>query len=159
MPACFTGIYLPYFLASIQAAGPRYEWTVAEVHKFRAIRNAGQLKYRWTPYLILRNGKAGRPRLNGVLEDVFRSEECDKSLHAWQQDVGTSAALVRSLCPPGCLVVDLRLGSGSTAVATVLAGKARRFARCEIDSGWSGRPALGLPRPWRGGLSRSRPKP
>ena len=133
--ACSTGVYyMPYFLAHFQEAGLRYEWTVAEVHKFRAIRNAGQVKNQWTPYLVLRNGKAGRLRLNGVLEDVFRSEEWDKSLHVWQQDVRTSVALVRSLCPPGGLVVDLCLGSGSTAVATALAGEGRRFAGCEIDA-------------------------
>jgi hypothetical protein len=133
--ACSTGVYyMPYFLAHFQEAGLRYEWTVAEVHKFRAIRNAGQVKNQWTPYLVLRNGKAGRLRLNGVLEDVFRSEECDKSLHVWQQDVRTSVALIRSLCPPGGLVVDLCLGSGSTAVATALAGEGRRFAGCEIDA-------------------------
>lgn len=132
--ACSTGVYyMPYFLGHFQEAGLRYEWTVAEVHKFRAIRNAGQVKNQWTPYIVLRNGKAGRLRLNCVLEDVFRSEECDKSLHAWQQDVRTSVALVRSLCPPGGLVVDLCLGSGSTAVATALAGEGRRFAGCEID--------------------------
>jgi DNA modification methylase len=125
---------MPYFLGYFQEAGLRYEWTVAEVHRFRAIRNAGQVKNQWTPYLILRNGSKGRLRLSGVLEDVFRSEECDKSLHAWQQDVRTSVALVRSLCPPGGLVVDVCLGSGSTAVATALAGEGRRFVGCEIDA-------------------------
>ncbi len=100
--ACSTGVYyMPYFLGHFQQAGLRYEWTVAEVHRFRAIRNAGQVKNQWTPVLVLRNGHAGRLRLNGVLEDVFRSEECDKSLHAWQQDVRTAVALIRSLCLPG----------------------------------------------------------
>lgn len=132
--ACYTGVYyMPYFLRHFEEAGLRYEWTVAEVHRFRAIRNAGQVKNQWTPILVLRNGHKGRLQLNSVLEDVFRSEECDKNLHAWQQDVRTSVALVRSLCPPGGLMVDVCLGTGSTAVATVLAGEARRFAGCEID--------------------------
>jgi methylase of polypeptide subunit release factors len=133
--ACSTGVYyMPYFLEHFRAAGLRYEWTVAEVHRFRAIRNAGQVKNQWTPVLVFRNGHEGRLRLNGVLEDVARSEECDKSLHAWQQDVRTSVGLIRSLCPEGGLVADVCLGSGSTAVATVLAGEGRRFAGCEIDA-------------------------
>lgn len=37
-------VYLPYFLARIQAGGLRYDRTVAEGHKSRAIRNAGQVK-------------------------------------------------------------------------------------------------------------------
>ena len=111
--ACYTGVYyLPYFLRHFEEAGLRYEWTVAEIHKFRAIRNAGVVKNQWTPILVLRNGHKGRLQINSVLEDVFRSEECDKSLHAWQQDVQTSVALVRSLCPPGGLVVDLCPGLG-----------------------------------------------
>jgi DNA modification methylase len=125
---------MPYFLRHFQEAGLRYEWTVAEIHRFRAIRNAGIVKNQWTPILVLRNGHRGRLKINSVLEDVFRSEECDKSLHAWQQDVRTSVALVRSLCPPGGLVVDVCLGTGSSAVATVLAGEERRFQGCDIET-------------------------
>jgi ParB-like chromosome segregation protein Spo0J len=133
--ACYTGVYyMPYFLRHFQEAGLRYEWTVAEIHRFRSIRNAGVVKNQWTPILVLRNGRTGRLQINSVLEDVFRSEECDKSLHAWQQDVRTSVALVRSLCPPGGLVADVCLGTGSSAVATVLAGEDRRFQGCDIES-------------------------
>ena len=104
--ACFTGTYfLPYFIEHFQAAGLRYEWTVAEVHRFRAIRNAGQVKSQWSPIVIFRKEPDGRLRLNQVLEDVLRFEDVDKTLHPWQQSLATSAALVRSLSRPGDLVV------------------------------------------------------
>lgn len=137
--ACFTGTYfLPYFVEHFRAAGLRYEWTVAEVHRFRAIRNAGQVKSQWSPIVIFRKEPSGRLQLNQVLEDVLRFEDVDKSLHPWQQSLATSAALVRSLSRPGDLCADLFVGSGTVpaAVAQVSAsgpGEGRRFAGCEID--------------------------
>ena len=133
--ACFTGVYyLPYFIGHFQEAGLRYEWTVAEVHRFRAIRNAGQVKIQWSPIVVFRKEPRGRLILNQVLEDVFRFEDLDKSLHPWQQSQETSVALVRSLSRPGDLVCDLFVGSGTIAAAVALAGEGRRFAGCEIDA-------------------------
>jgi hypothetical protein len=133
--ACFTGTYfLPYFVEHFRAAGLRYEWTVAEVHRFRAIRNAGQVKSQWSPIVIFRKEPKGRLILNQVLEDVLRFEEIDKSLHPWQQSLATSESLVRSLSRPGDLVCDLFVGSGTIPAAVALVGEGRRFAGCEIDA-------------------------
>ena len=133
--ACFTGTYfLPYFIEHFKAAGLRYEWTVADVHRFRAIRNAGQVKSQWSPIVIFRKEPDGRLRLNQVLEDVLRFEDVDKSLHPWQQSLATSTALVRSLSRPGDLVCDIFVGSGTVPAAVALAGEGRRFQGCEIDA-------------------------
>jgi hypothetical protein len=133
--ACFTGVYLmPYFIAHFQEAGLRYEWTVAEVHRFRAIRNAGQVKSQWSPIVIFRKEPKGRLILNQVLEDVYRFEDLDKSIHPWQQSQETSLALVRSLSRPADLVCDLFIGSGTIPAAVALAGEGRRFTGCEIDA-------------------------
>jgi methylase of polypeptide subunit release factors len=133
--ACFTGTYfLPYFVEHFRSAGLRYEWTVAEVHRFRAIRNAGQVKSQWSPIVIFRKEPRGRLRLNQVLEDVLRFEDVDKSLHPWQQSLATSAALVRSLSRPGELVCDLFVGSGTVPAAVALVGEARRFQGCELEA-------------------------
>jgi predicted RNA methylase len=132
--ACFTGTYfLPYFIEHFKAAELRYEWTVADVHRFRAIRNAGQVKSQWSPIVIFRKEPRGRLQLNQVLEDVLRFEDVDKSLHPWQQSLATSAALVRSLSRPGDLTCDLFVGSGTVPAAVAQVGEGRRFAGCEID--------------------------
>src|SRR5206468_11041829 len=115
-------------------AGLRYEWTVAEVHRFRAIRNAGQVKSQWSPIVIFRKEPKGRMVLNQVLEDVLRFEDVDKTLHPWQQSLATSAALVRSLSRPGDLICDLFVGSGTVPTAVAQVGEGRRFAGCEIDT-------------------------
>ena len=129
--ACFTGTYfLPYFVEHFKAAGLRYEWTVAEVHRFRAIRNAGQVKSQWSPIVIFRKEPKGRL----VLKDVLRFEDVDKTLHPWQQSLATSAALVRSMSRPGDLVCDLFVGSGTVPAAVAQVGEGRRFAGCEIDA-------------------------
>lgn len=132
--ACFTGTYfLPYFVEHFKAAGLRFEWICAEVHKFRAVRNAGQVKSQWSPIVILRKEPVGRLRLNQVLEDVLRFEDMDKSFHPWQQSLATSASLLRSLSRPGDLVCDLFVGSGTVPASVALVGEGRRFAGCEID--------------------------
>lgn len=133
--ACFTGTYfMPYFVEHFKAAGLRYEWTVAEIHRFRAIRNAGQVKSQWSPIVIFRKEPRGCLRLNQVLEDVLRFEDVDKSLHPWQQSLATSASLVRSLSRPDDLVCDIFVGSGTVPAAVALVGEGRRFQGCELDA-------------------------
>ena len=133
--ACYTGTYfLPYFVEHFRAAGLRYEWTVAEVHRFGAIRYAGHVKSQWSPIVILRKEPKGRLVLPQVLDDVLRSGEPDKTLHPWQQSLATSAALIRSLSRPGDLVCDLFVGSGTVPAAVAMVGEGRRFAGCDIDA-------------------------
>jgi hypothetical protein len=133
--ACYSGVYyMPYFLRHFQDAGLQYEWMVAEVHKFTAIRNAGVVKNQWTPILVLRKEPQGRLVLHGLLEDVMRPEDRDKSLHPWQQSLAAAESLVRTLSRPGDLVCDLFVGSGTIPPGVALVGEGRRFAGCEIDT-------------------------
>jgi DNA modification methylase len=84
--------------------------------------------------VIFRKQPRGRLQLNQVLEDVYRFEDLDKSLHPWQQSLATSAALVRSLSRPGDVVCDLFVGTGTVPAAVVQVGEGRRFRGCEIDA-------------------------
>ena len=54
----------------------------------------------------------------------------EKTLHPCQFPIGLVQGLILALCPPGALVLDPYLGSGSTAVACVL--EKRRFVGTEI---------------------------
>ena len=55
----------------------------------------------------------------------------EKTLHPCQFPIGLVQGLILALSPPGALVLDPYLGSGSTAVASVL--EKRRFVGSEID--------------------------
>ena len=64
----------------------------------------------------------------------YRSEECDKNLHAWQQDVRTSVGPGPVAVPAGRAGGRRVPGRQRHRAAPALAGEARRFAGCEIDA-------------------------
>ena len=60
-----------------------------------------------------------------------KANSVEKTPHPCQFPIGLAQGLVRLLCPPGHLVLDPYLGSGTTAAAAALEG--RRFAGAEMD--------------------------
>lgn len=81
-----------------------------------------------TPYA----SEDGGPRL---MRSVIAVRSCHgHAEHPTQKPVGILDPLIRYSCPPGGLVADWMMGSGSTGVAALEAG--RRFTGCEIDESY-----------------------
>ena len=57
-----------------------------------------------------------------------------KEHHGAEKPVELCRQMIRELTPAGGCVVDLFMGSGTTGVAAVTAG--RRFIGCELDPGY-----------------------
>jgi len=77
--------------------------------------------------LFVRDGYVG----DIWVEDTWDSEGKQKENHDWQQSLGPALYYVDKLCPPGGLVIDPFLGSGTTGVAAQKLGRA--FVGIEID--------------------------
>jgi adenine-specific DNA-methyltransferase len=83
--------------------------------------------------------KRGQPSGNplgknpGDVWDIpnVKAGHTEKTEHPCQFPVALAQRFVKALCPPGGLVVDPYLGSGSAAVAALLEG--RRFAGCDLE--------------------------
>jgi adenine-specific DNA-methyltransferase len=60
-----------------------------------------------------------------------KGNHIEKAGHPCQFPVGLVQRLVRALCPPGGIVLDPYMGSGSSGIAAVV--EARRFAGAELD--------------------------
>jgi predicted RNA methylase len=130
--ACYTGLsHLPSFLDAFRAAGLTYRWTVVARRQVSSVREHNKIINRWVPVVIC---SKGRLHFNSKLNDFLEETEPDKTLHAWQQPAEEAVALIQALSRPDSLVADLFVGTGSTAVATVLADGCRRFVGCESDS-------------------------
>jgi len=84
--------------------------------------------YRASHELIGFYEKGKRRLANLGVCDVLRAPRVKG--YPTEKPVGVSATLVRQSCPPGGLVVDCFMGSGSTGEATFLAGC--RFAGCDV---------------------------
>lgn len=110
-----------------------YWWTVAVLHdrgtgtayvRQRAVANA------WKPVLIFR-APGGDPQPSQTLPDVITGTGRAKAHHPWEQGVDEAEHLLRALTHPGDQVLDLCLGSGTTAVAAIRTG--RSITGCDID--------------------------
>jgi adenine-specific DNA-methyltransferase len=60
-----------------------------------------------------------------------KANHVEKTIHPCQFPVALVQRLVRSLCPPGGLVVDCFAGSASAGVAALIEG--RRFSGCDVN--------------------------
>jgi site-specific DNA-methyltransferase (adenine-specific) len=76
----------------------------------------------------------GGPRLQTSVLEV--ANEHGNALHPTQKPLGIIAPLIRYSVPPGGLVIDPFLGSGSVGIAAELLG--RRFAGCELNPDYQG---------------------
>jgi len=76
----------------------------------------------------------GGPRLQTSVIEV--ANEHGSALHPTQKPLGILAPLIRYSVPPGGLVIDPFMGSGSTGIAAALLG--RQFAGCEMNPDYQG---------------------
>lgn len=64
----------------------------------------------------------------------IRLAHTDDSLHPTEKPVALMEMYIRNSTPPGATVFDPFMGSGSTGVAAIRAG--RKFVGIELDQGW-----------------------
>jgi hypothetical protein len=111
-----------------------YVWAGATALPGRhSVIRSRMIRARWRPWLIY---SAGPYRPRTWLLDTATAEgvgEKGPTDHPWGQAPGPFVQLVTMATEPGELVVDPFLGQGTTAVATVQAG--RRFLGCDVDPG------------------------
>jgi hypothetical protein len=111
-----------------------YRWQLvcinAAGHSIAATRGCFGILNAYRCLLLFSKG-AFRPHQTN--KDTLITNGSEKDLHPWQQPVGEAYYFVERLCPPGGLVCDPFMGSGTTAVAVRRAGGGRRFAGCESD--------------------------
>lgn len=100
------------------------QWNIGGMAKVMARRQICGFK----PILIYRKGKA---LPNGWPLDILTMGGRSKNFHAWEQDVKESRYLVQHYSRPGDTVLDPFLGSGTTGVASLQAG--REFVGVELD--------------------------
>lgn len=108
-----------------------YYWTCGFMHDERIKQPVRSVKITsaYRPVLIFTKGK---PDIAFNVKDMLPPLHREKELHAWQQPVETIKYYVQSLSPPGALVLDPTLGSGTTAVACKTLGN-RSFVGCDAD--------------------------
>jgi hypothetical protein len=131
----FTGDHaMPDFLDVYRAAGFTYRWQMAIVWSDGpAMQNSGVVNCGKTPVLIMQKGGKWQPYT--IFKDVVHSAGCPESrLHDYQQPLDACLSLVYTFSPGRGRVADIALGSGTSAVATVLAGNGRTFEGCELDA-------------------------
>jgi 16S rRNA G966 N2-methylase RsmD len=79
-------------------------------------------------WLGFSNGPWPSGRLNRH-DDMLKPAVMTKTHHRWEQPVGPALELIEALCPEGGVVLDPFLGTGTTGVAALQAG--RRFIGIE----------------------------
>ena len=110
-----------------------YRWIIAAVNAdgSGAIRSDSVLNC-WRPILLFQKG--GRFRTPSVVKDVIMTQAREKDLYRHQQPLEEAVYLVSRLCPPGGLVCDYFVGSGTVPTAVALAKGGRRFVGSELDA-------------------------
>lgn len=108
--------YLPEVLNSLSSP-LQYFWTACVLlgggnRQIFAQRVVNQ----WKPILIY--GKSPLKIQDWWLD--FIKQRLDKTFHEWQQDADVARYYIRMFSPPGGVVLDPMVGSGSTAVACLL---------------------------------------
>jgi len=108
----------------------RFWWIIAVRHRNAYSSLSGKRVYvTWKPIIwFVKEHHAGKD----FVFDAIESETPDKSVHEWAQSVREAKYYIERLSPPGGLVVDPFLGSGTTLLAAISLG--RRAWGCEINS-------------------------
>ncbi len=107
-----------------------YVWTAVVVQPGRhSIIRSRMIRSGHRSVLIFSNGnyQPGGWIFDTVVSDVVPA----KRLHPWEQSVGPVQSLVEHCSRPGDLVFDPMMGSGTTGIASLRAG--RRFTGCDVD--------------------------
>ena len=107
----------------------RFWWIIAVRHRNTYSSLSGKRVYvTWKPIIwFVKEHHAGKD----FVFDAIESETPDKSVHEWAQSVREAKYYIERLSPPGGLVVDPFLGSGTTLLAAISLG--RRAWGCEIN--------------------------
>jgi hypothetical protein len=110
-----------------RTAGYTYVWDIPQVYGDAKTVKAQAFGNRHTTIYIFRHRPDGAFRSNKQIIDVVDVDDSSKEYHPWQQPVSTAEMLVRGLSSHGDLVVDLTMGTGTTAVACSRVGLRRFF--------------------------------
>jgi ParB family chromosome partitioning protein len=109
----------------------RYTWTLAYLTAEKASPPGKMAASGWLPLLFF--VAPGYDRIGGVGEDVIREVGGDgPRLHPWQKDDVVLRQVIEMFSGAADLVFDPFLGSGTTGVAALQAG--RRFVGIDIDA-------------------------
>ena len=107
----------------------RYWWTISCVHGGgKTVMREYGINAGWKPVLWFVKGTRDD---NSVMVNDVMSGGQEKDHHKWQQSESEAAYWIEKLCPVGGLVVDVFMGSGTTAVAAQKL--ARSWVGFEID--------------------------
>ena len=120
------------FGSVLQDAGMTWRWIIACINADNngSVRNNGSCFACWRPVALYQKG--GNFRTPSIFRDVLKTVERSKRWHDWEQPLEECIEFVKSFSKPGQLIVDLTMGSGTTAEAVARVGGARRFTGVEI---------------------------
>lgn len=119
-----------YFDEVIAQLSGHLQWVhcFALILKEKVQLSLWKINQSWKPLLIYCKPPLER---EGWLADIIQGTGLEKGSHQWQQATAEAIHLVEDFSLPGDLVVDPFVGSGTSGVAAVKAG--RRFVGSDID--------------------------
>lgn len=127
----YTGaFYLPTIL---EALGDHlaYRWTIAALRQGQHVMVRGRkVSSAWVPIVVLTTLGAEDKGLH-LNDVVYPVPDEGRSIHPWQKAITETEILLSRVAPPGSLVVDPFLGSGTTALAA--RNRGCRFIGGDID--------------------------
>ena len=127
-------MYLPQIINDILASGMEWRWQMCVHHAGGGHPRMRELQVfqNWKPILLFQ--KPPVSGIHGWAGDYIKQlpGDQDKSLHEWQQGLGTFEKLCGIFSDDGGTVADPFLGAGTTGAAAMANG--RHFWGCDIDS-------------------------
>lgn len=108
----------------------KYVWTCAVQHADGHNAQWGsRMLCGWKPLLVF-----AKPPFKATWDPFldWHSGGQAKLHHEWQQSVDEAAYFIEALCPRGGMVVDPMMGSGTTGIAAITAG--RSFVGIDVDA-------------------------
>jgi 16S rRNA G966 N2-methylase RsmD len=127
----YTGaFYLPTIL-DVLGEHLAYRWTIAALRQGQQVMVRGRkVSSAWVPIVVFTT--AGYEEKGRHLADVLLPVPNEgKEHHPWQKAVAETEILLSRIAPPGSLIVDPFLGSGTTAIAA--RNRGCRFIGGDID--------------------------
>ena len=131
-------MFLPEVIARLQVPGLAYRWISAFFlpDGGKQWDNIQQVSNAWKPVLMFtREGETPAQYAPDVINATSGRNAIDKRLHEWGQDMGGFAQLLKGFVPPGSVVCDPFLGSGTTLAAAKRLGVYTGVG-ADIDADW-----------------------